>query len=702
MIVRRFRSFIPLAPAVLILACTAGLPAVYAVGATLFSSSGNGIAFSGFGNLLRVINDRGLGLSLRITVVWALLVTIISMSAGFLLGFALQQGRLRYALYPALLLPWGVPAFILIPLWRMLLHGEGGTSTITLLTGISINLLNDPTSGFASTACISAWMTMPIIAFAIYASLNGMPSVYRDTARMDGAGEGYFAFRIYSPMYRNLLITLAVLTFFRGIKEFSAIHILTDGGPPFLAGISTDSIIGVTTTIEIYLYRLFSHTFDFGVLSGYSLVPFTLVVPVILIWMRARVSTTHEAVLRPDSRRPASRRPGFWRPEFSRTVFFLILSAVQPILGGNRGIPSAILYLAMTFLPGLAIPLFCADVVLNAINIIIHGFPGGLNPGFIIACCAMPTIIPVRQRAERDDNRHAVRSMLSRIIPRTGRLRSIPTSSAFRGIRMISAGIAIGIATVLCYFLVWLSFSGTDLVFVDRLIPRYATLDNFREIFSQAPYFRGVFNSLKISLLSALLTVLVAFPAASTISRQPLSRSGRSLGLIQASVAIGGMHTLVPLFWMARQLGLVGSHVPLVVLYTAHSLPISILLLTTFLRSLPESFRDVALIEGCSERFYVTRILVPISRPTLTLAAILTFVGAWNGFLAPLIFLFDADRYPISLVLYHLVGTIGSASPRWGIFAAGSAMNFVILSGALVYLRGRLAKSDLSGYSPDS
>ena len=66
---------------------------------------------------------------------------------------------------------------------------------------------------------------------------------------------------------------------------------------------------------------------------------------------------------------------------------------------------------------------------------------------------------------------------------------------------------------------------------------------------------------------------------------------------------------------------------------------------------------------------YAFRILLPLSLPPLFTAVMTAFIGAWNGFLAPLLFLNDEKHYTISLKLYSWVGTLGSGNPVWNLFS---------------------------------
>ena len=82
-------------------------------------------------------------------------------------------------------------------------------------------------------------------------------------------------------------------------------------------------------------------------------------------------------------------------------------------------------------------------------------------------------------------------------------------------------------------------------------------------------------------------------------------------------------------------------------------MPLSILILVGFFRTLPEGLRDAARIDGASEWQTFWHVMLPLVKPTIATIAIFTFMGAWNNFMGPLIFLNDERLYPLSLGIYQ-------------------------------------------------
>jgi ABC-type glycerol-3-phosphate transport system permease component len=114
-----------------------------------------------------------------------------------------------------------------------------------------------------------------------------------------------------------------------------------------------------------------------------------------------------------------------------------------------------------------------------------------------------------------------------------------------------------------------------------------------------------------------------------------------------------------------------------------------------YLEDLPSTLEDTARLEGMRPFSYMVRILAPLSRPVITTAVMVAFLAAWNGFMAPLLFLNDDTKYTISLKLYSYVGSIASGSSKWNLFAAASIINSVIIMGIFLRFRRPVQTTDL-------
>ena len=119
-------------PALLIIAAAGISPFFEAFSTSFFHDIYGQRTFAGLDNFQYLGADAGFKYSLNITAVWAVLSTIFSIFFGFIVALMLS-GRKRFSniIYAALLVPWGIPVYIAVPLWRALIHGNGGRSVLT-------------------------------------------------------------------------------------------------------------------------------------------------------------------------------------------------------------------------------------------------------------------------------------------------------------------------------------------------------------------------------------------------------------------------------------------------------------------------------------------------------------------------------------------------------------------------------------------
>jgi ABC-type glycerol-3-phosphate transport system permease component len=247
---------------------------------------------------------------------------------------------------------------------------------------------------------------------------------------------------------------------------------------------------------------------------------------------------------------------------------------------------------------------------------------------------------------------------------------------------------------VAVYALSWLSLSPLGTVFLDRLMPQSATLRAYHQVIRAEQIGRYFGNTALVAVLTAVLVPLITFPAATALAGQRTGTSSSILTTIQATAVVGGMHALIPLYVMFRGLGLIDTIFPLIAIYVGHSLPFAVFAMTGYLRGLPASLRETAVLEGATRSVYTWRILAPLSLPVITIAAVHGFRSAWNAFLVPLLFLNDDARYTISVKLYSFVGSVGSANPRWDLFAAASVINLALVAVVLARVRRPLQTTD--------
>jgi raffinose/stachyose/melibiose transport system permease protein len=180
-------------------------------------------------------------------------------------------------------------------------------------------------------------------------------------------------------------------------------------------------------------------------------------------------------------------------------------------------------------------------------------------------------------------------------------------------------------------------------------LPSPWVLSNYTDLLQSSTFLRELFNSALIALVSTILVVPLAALAAYVFARfafrgRELFYTLFTLGLL-FPVAIA----IMPIFIMVRNLGLLDNPLGVALPQAAFGLPMTIIILRPFFRSIPDDLQDAAAIDGAGPLRFFWKILIPLSRPVLATVSVLAIVGSWNAFLLPLVVLTDSDQWTLPL-----------------------------------------------------
>lgn len=204
-------------------------------------------------------------------------------------------------------------------------------------------------------------------------------------------------------------------------------------------------------------------------------------------------------------------------------------------------------------------------------------------------------------------------------------------------------------------------------------VPNPVQWSNFARVFEEVPFGRFIINTCIIVFFNIIGQVFAVTLVAYGFAR--LRFPGRSvLFLLMLSTLMIPYHvTLVPRFILFSKLGWVNTYLPLIVpAFTGSSF--LIFLMRQYMMSIPFDLDEAAYIDGASRFDVFWRIILPLSRPALVLVIVFTFVGTWNDFLQPLIYLNDPKMFTISLGLSFFQGT---RETNWNLLMAGSLMAII-------------------------
>jgi multiple sugar transport system permease protein len=218
-------------------------------------------------------------------------------------------------------------------------------------------------------------------------------------------------------------------------------------------------------------------------------------------------------------------------------------------------------------------------------------------------------------------------------------------------------------------------------------IPRNPTLQHYADLLSpnatMGREFLGyLFNSLWVSFATTVLGVIVAVPAAYAFSRFRFPGRNALFYAVLLRNMFPAVVFLMPLFIMMRWLGLVNTHLSLIITYLTFGLPLSIWLLKGFYDNIPIQLEQAARIDGASRFQAFLLIVVPLSSPGIIATAIYCFIQAWNEYVYALTFLNDKSKLTLPVGLQAFFTEYATNWP--GLMAASFIMSVPVVALFLV------------------
>jgi len=191
---------------------------------------------------------------------------------------------------------------------------------------------------------------------------------------------------------------------------------------------------------------------------------------------------------------------------------------------------------------------------------------------------------------------------------------------------------------------------GVARLYPPRLVPSPVKWDNYILVTTTFPFFRALFNSTKIAVAVILGQLFTCSLAAYAFVRMRFPGRTLLFMIILSTMMIPGSVTIIPVYLEMRALGWIDSHLPLVVPALFGGAFGTFVLRQQFM-TIPKDYDHSAMMDGANDLQILFRILLPMSLPALATIAVFTFLGSWNAFLAPLIFINDVRKMTLTLAL---------------------------------------------------
>jgi arabinogalactan oligomer/maltooligosaccharide transport system permease protein len=211
-----------------------------------------------------------------------------------------------------------------------------------------------------------------------------------------------------------------------------------------------------------------------------------------------------------------------------------------------------------------------------------------------------------------------------------------------------------------------------------RFIPEHFTLRNYKAVFTEYPIMLWFKNSMILAVSTLVVSMATAIPAAYVFSRKRFAGRKMILKILVLLYSFPSVLSMFAIYKLLSPMGLVDSKAGLILVYTGTMATFGLLNMKGYFDSIPVEIEEAASIDGANSIQIVTRIVLPLARPSILVTAVQVLIYVWNEYLYATTFMTGADNYTLAAGLYSLQATEMSGS--WPVFAAASlVVSFPIL-----------------------
>jgi trehalose/maltose transport system permease protein len=224
-------------------------------------------------------------------------------------------------------------------------------------------------------------------------------------------------------------------------------------------------------------------------------------------------------------------------------------------------------------------------------------------------------------------------------------------------------------------------------LFSTDLLPRDFDFGNYVAVFAEQPFGQNIGNSLLVAGTTVLLSLALAAPASYALGRLgfrgrvPLLFAFLGVSMFPQIAVLSGMFEII------QGLGLYNELLGLSLCYLLITLPLTVWVLTAFMRDLPREIEEAALVDGASPLLLIRRVLLPLMAPAMAATGLLAFIAAWNEFLFALTFTISSETRTVPVAIALISGATGYELPWGNIMAASVTVTLPLVLLVLIFQR---------------
>jgi arabinogalactan oligomer/maltooligosaccharide transport system permease protein len=202
-----------------------------------------------------------------------------------------------------------------------------------------------------------------------------------------------------------------------------------------------------------------------------------------------------------------------------------------------------------------------------------------------------------------------------------------------------------------------------------EIIPKDASLRNYKALFTERPFGLWLMNSTFVAFVVTLTGVALASTAGYAFSR--FSFVGKKIGLLSLLVTqmFPATMLLLPMYIMLVKLHLINSYLGIIITYSATALPFCVWQMKGYYDTIPTSLEEAGRIDGCNQFQTFYQIILPLASPALVITALFSFMSAWTEYVVAAQILQDTEMWTLPLGLKSFESNMGS---EWGLYGAAS------------------------------
>jgi N-acetylglucosamine transport system permease protein len=245
----------------------------------------------------------------------------------------------------------------------------------------------------------------------------------------------------------------------------------------------------------------------------------------------------------------------------------------------------------------------------------------------------------------------------------------------------------LGLWSIIVIFpMIWVLVSSfktsKEIFFSPWLPPAQMMWENFARAWSKASMGLYFFNTLAVLIPAIFFTLLFSAMAGYVLARFVFPGNRAIFFMFTGGMLFPVVLALVPLFFLLQSIALLDTHIGLILVYIAYSLPFTVFFLTGFFKTLPSELLEAAVIDGANQYQLFFQIVIPLAKNGLVSMGIFNFLGQWNQYILPLVLLTSRQKYVLSQGLAFLQHQQRYQSDWSGLFAA---VTMVMLPTMIVY-----------------